>query len=145
MNESDYMTDRLDDQIGWYSDQAGRCQKKYKSHRVAQIILAATLPVVATIGYLNIWSWVMECFPVIASTIGASISVSVSISTLCKYHEHWIQYRTTAESLKHQKYLYLTKTAPYHEDDRFPRLVTNVESLISKENTQWNIHQQSNK
>jgi len=145
MNESDYMTDRLDDQIGWYSDQAGRCQKKYKSHRVAQIILAATLPVVATIGYLNLWSWVAEYFPVIASTVGASISISVSISALCKYHEHWTQYRATAESLKHEKYLYLTQIAPYHEDDRFSKLVENVEALVSREHSQWGIHQQSNK
>lgn len=145
MNESKYIDARLENQIDWYSKQADWCQTRYKRHRIGQITLAATLPVVAALGYLNVWGWVAEYFPVIASAVGASISISVSISALCKHHEHWIQYRTTAESLKHEKYLYLTKSAPYDGVDSFSKLVKNVESLISKENTQWNTHQQSNK
>ncbi|HFC76762.1 MAG TPA: DUF4231 domain-containing protein, partial [Candidatus Moranbacteria bacterium] len=41
------------------------------------------------------------------------------------------------ESLKHEKYLFLTKSEPYDIDEPFKLLVQRVESLISKENTNW--------
>jgi hypothetical protein len=39
--------------------------------------------------------------------------------------------------LKHEKYLYLTKTEPYDGEDAFNELVKRVEDMISKENTRW--------
>jgi Protein of unknown function (DUF4231) len=50
---------------------------------------------------------------------------------------HWIEYRATAESLKKEKFLFLTQTDPYDKDDAFHLLVERVEALLSKENTEW--------
>ncbi len=57
--------------------------------------------------------------------------------TLYKYKENWIKYRTTTESLKYERFLYLDKTEPYEGEDPFPLLVRRVASLISMENTEW--------
>lgn len=73
----------------------------------------------------------------VIGSLGVVIAVSVAAGSLYKFQENWIQYRTTAETLKHEKYLYLTKSAPYNEENAFIQLVQRIESLISKENTQW--------
>jgi hypothetical protein len=52
-------------------------------------------------------------------------------------NEKWIEYRTTTETLKHEKYLYFTNSLPYANDDTFVLLVERVERLISKENSRW--------
>jgi hypothetical protein len=51
--------------------------------------------------------------------------------------EHWIEYRATAESLRREKFLFLTQTEPYDKDDAFHLLVQRVEALLSNENTEW--------
>lgn len=137
MENAEYIQIRLENQITWYGDESNWCQKRFKAHRIIQIVLAASLPVMASMDCLENW------FPIIASVFGALISVSVSVAALCKYHEHWTQYRTTAEMLKHEKYMYLTKAGKYANNKPLALLVERVESLISKEHTQWDSHQRS--
>ena len=45
--------------------------------------------------------------------------------------------RAAAESLRKEKFLFLTQTEPYDKDDAFHLLVQRVEALLSKENTDW--------
>jgi hypothetical protein len=69
--------------------------------------------------------------------LGALIAILASLLGLYNYQELWIEYRTVTESLKHEKFIFLTKSEPYHLENAFSLLVNNVESLISKENTKW--------
>ena len=62
---------------------------------------------------------------------------------LGQHHENWLEYRTTCESLKHEKYLFLTRTEPYDSNAAFALLVRRVESLLSKENSAWARHARS--
>jgi len=59
------------------------------------------------------------------------------MNSLYKYQENWVAYRSTCESLKHEKYLYNTKSTPYQGKDSFNLLVQRVEMLISQENSSW--------
>ena len=45
---------------------------------------------------------------IIIGIIGVSIALIAGIMNLYKFHENWVSYRTTAEILKHEKYLFLT-------------------------------------
>lgn len=69
--------------------------------------------------------------------LGLAIAVITAVVSLCQFQENWVEYRTTCESLKHEKFLFLTKTEPYNVDTPFPLLVQHIESMISKENTTW--------
>ena len=131
MNEDEYISDRLDGQIGWYDKQSQRSQRWFKLLRGVEIIAAAAIPLIA--------GFALDPFTtlLVVSLLGASIAVFSSIVSLNQYQENWIEYRTTCESLKHEKFLFLTKAEPYHEDDSFSLLVQRVESLISKENSAW--------
>jgi hypothetical protein len=55
---------------------------------------------------------------------------------LLHLQERWIEYRATAESLRREKFLFLTQTEPYDKDDAFHLLVQRVEALLSKETTE---------
>jgi len=63
--------------------------------------------------------------------------VIASLLGLLNLKEHWIEYRATGESLRREKFLFLTQTEPYDKDDAFHLLVQRVEALSSKENAEW--------
>ena len=131
MTEDEYINDRLINQLNWYSKKSQYNQKYHKSLKIIEIVSASIIPFVAgmneNIPYSN---WIL-------GISGILIAVITAISALRKFQENWIQYRTISETLKHEKYLYLTKVYPYDSSSSFDLLVKRVESLISKENTQW--------
>jgi Protein of unknown function (DUF4231) len=55
-----------------------------------------------------------------------------------QYHKNWITYRSTAESLKHEKYLYLARADAYaHSKNPLRLLAERIEGLISQEHARW--------
>ena len=128
-----YIHDRVDDQINWYDKKSQDAQKRYKQIQVTEIISAAAIPVlvpyVASCGFISF----------LVAFLGALVAVLEALCRLYKFHENWIQYRTTAELLKYHKYLYQTKSAPYNEQDETVEnvFVRNIEAIISSENNTW--------
>lgn len=131
MDKEIYLKDRLDDQIDWYDKRSQTNQRWFKSLRIAEIICAALIPFIAGM---------LEAIPygqLIIGTLGVIIAISAGLSSLNKYQENWLTYRTTCETLRHEKFLFLTGCYPYDGDSMFNKFVERVESLISKENSQW--------
>ena len=120
MNEEEYFKERLDDQINWYDRKSQTNQRWYKNLRLIEVVSATLIPFWAGIGQD------LPYYQISIASLGVIIAVSVALSTLNKYQEHWVEYRTTAETLKHEKYLYQTKCKPYTEEDSFQRLVQRV-------------------
>jgi Protein of unknown function (DUF4231) len=135
ISAQDYITQRIDDQIAWYDNKSGFNQGRYKPLKSFEIIAAASIPVItAYVGGTDPWSEVLK-FSI--GFLGAAIAVSSGIAGLCRYQELWVEYRGMAEVLRQQKFLFLTRTAPYDGDNAFPLLVQTVENLLSKENANW--------
>lgn len=136
MNDEEYIKSRVDNQIGWYDRKSQRSQCWFKWLRGVEIIAAASIPLIA--------GFAREPFPVtlVLGILGASIAVIASAISLNQFQENWTEYRTTCESLKHEKYLFLTRADPYHEEESFRLFVQRVESLISKENSAWSQYTQ---
>lgn len=132
MDEETYLKGRLEDQITWYDKKGQWNQKAFKSLRIAEIVAASSIPFF--VGHIHQTDSKVK---LVVGLLGVVVAVIAGIVSLCKFHEYWIEYRTTCETLKHHKYLYLTKSAPYDEENAFNVLVENVESLISKENSNW--------
>ena len=132
MNVDEYLENRLNAQIEWYDRKSGWNQRWYKKLRLLEILAAASIPFLT--------AYITDATPdmkIVVGGLGVLIAVSSGVMALFKYQEQWLQYRTTAESLQHHKYLYLTKTAPYNNDSSFNLLVETIEGLISKENSNW--------
>ena len=132
MNDQQYLTERLDDQLNWYDSKSQSNQHRYKTLRITEIVCAALIPFLSVLSYR--FGWITAT---ITGLLGISIAICTGINSLYKFHENWIQYRTTAEQLKHEKNLYLTHARPYNSTNRFEILVLHVESLISRENSNW--------
>ena len=118
---------RLEDQIGWYDRKSGENQRLYKWLKLLEIAVAAALPVVAAV-HSPVW---------VTGGLGAVIVVLEGAQHLYQFQEHWITYRSTAEALKHERYLYLAHAAQYSGDDRHSQLAERLEGLISQEHAKW--------
>lgn len=136
MEENDYLDLRLEDQINWYDKKSMFNQKMYKRLVLVEIIFSVSIPFLAS--HANDENAVIK---IIIGIIGVSIALIAGVINLYKYHENWISYRTTSETLKHEKYLFLTKAGIYKEKESketpYNNLVQRIESIISKENTNW--------
>ena len=132
MNEQQYLTERLDDQLNWYSGKSQWNQRRYHRFKKIEIVCAALIPFCS--GFGNEFGLIIT---IPTGVLGVSVAICMAVMSSHKYHEHWIQYRATAEQLKHEKFLYLTQASPYNSTNRFEMLVLRVENLISRENSNW--------
>lgn len=131
MNQEDYLKDRVDDQIAWYEKKSGQNKKNYHRAKVIEVVLAVLLPFIS--GFDNIYG--IEVIT-IAGFIGVIIAIISGVSVLYKHHDKWIEYRTTVETLKQERYMFVTNSGPYKEKN-FQAFVERFESIISNENSNW--------
>jgi hypothetical protein len=131
ISPEEYIEQRLNDQIVWYDRKSGTSQRWFKRLRFGEIVAAAIIPFLS--GFAG------NSFPIkiAIGALGIVVAVIASLLGLLQLQEHWIEYRATAESLRREKFLFLTQTEPYDKDDAFHLLVQRVEALLSKENADW--------
>ena len=137
MTPDEYIAERVDDQIAWYDQKSQGAQRWFKRFRGLEIISAGAIPLFAGFGGGSTWSII------VVGVLGAVVAILASLLSLNQFQENWIEYRTTCESLKHEKYLFLTNAEPYNEEDPFGLFVQRIESLISKENSAWSQYTRS--
>ena len=128
--ETDPIMQRLEDQIAWYDRHSTSNQRTFKRIKVIEILSAATIPFLAAFKFSFI--------PILTAGLGVLITVLEGMLHLNQYHQNWIAYRSTCESLKHEKYTYLGKAAPYaNVPDPHALLAERIESLVSQEHAKW--------
>lgn len=132
MNAEEYLKERLEPEIEWYDQKSGKNKAWNTACRIMEIVCAAIIPLLA--GYAKGGS---ACVSVAIGILGVMVATCAGISALLKFQEQWIKYRTTAESLKKEKYLFETRVEPYDVDEPLRVLVQRVETLVSQENTNW--------
>lgn len=119
--------DRLEDQLGWYDRKSIAAQRAYKRVKLSQLIIGAAVPVFAG----------LQVSAAITATLAAYVVVAEGAQQLYQWQTNWVLYRATAESLKHEKYLYLAAAGPYNTDDRHRVLAERLEGLVSQEHAKW--------
>jgi hypothetical protein len=130
---NDPIFQRLEDQLGWYSSKSRAARRAFKRIKMTEIVAAAVIPFLTGLTG-HTWSGM----PYVIGVLGVIITVLEGLLHLNQYQENWTNYRNTAESLKHEKYLFLAKAGPYATAaDPRTALAERVEALISQENTQW--------
>lgn len=134
MEEKEYFEKRLDEQIKWYSKKSKSSQSMFRLLTISQIICSALIPIFAVTTLED------QVKKIIIVILGAVITVISGLISLNHYQENWIKYRSTAEFLKQEKYLYLTQSSIYSNNEsehRFQLLVERVENSVSNENMNW--------
>ena len=134
MDSKAYIDQRVDDQITWYDRKSLSNQRWYKMLRMTQFVAAAGIPFLT--GYLE--SDILNV-GLVVGLCGVVIAVVTATLDLFRFQENWIQYRSTCESLRKEKFLFLTNSEPYNNEsaDRLEIFVQRSETIISKENSYW--------
>lgn len=132
MDEQTYIEERLESQIQWFDQKSIINKRWYRRCQLTQLIAASLI----TLSGIFIGESFLHLRYLIPF-LGAVIAIISGVLGLYKFQENWIQYRTTSETLKHEKYLFLTRSEPYSGKDSLKLLVERVEGMISKENTNW--------
>src|SRR5262245_22347464 len=119
---------RLEDQIGWYSGTSTRYQRWYKGLKFVQVSLAILIPLFSQLPPEGArWATAVS---------GAMIALLEAVQHMNQYSTLWVLYRSTAEFLKHEKYLFLSAAGPYkllNGDERLILLAERVEERVSVE------------
>ena len=137
-NFSEFIKDRYEKEIVWYDQKAVRNKKIYDLLQAVVIIFSGLTPVLILIDEPD-----LRIFAVLTSVI---IAISTSFIKTFKFHENWLNYRTTTETMRREYSLYNTDAGDYLDvDDKQRFFVERIESLISRENTKWLLFQKRKK
>jgi hypothetical protein len=117
----------LEDQLDWYDRKSVAAQHAYKRVKLSQLIVGAAVPVIAA----------LQVSAAVTATLAAFVVVAEGAQQLYQWQTNWVLYRSTAEALKHEKYLYLAAAGPYSADDRHRVLAERLEGLVSQEHAKW--------
>lgn len=123
---------RLEDQIDWYDTKSSKNQFWHKSLRLTQTVLAVSIPILSHVEAAGL-KWII-------SIAGATIAILESIQQMNQYVTLWVTYRSTAERLKHEKFLFLSEAGPYRDLEQSTRLIIlseRVEEHVSTEHANW--------
>jgi hypothetical protein len=128
-----YLSGRLEEQIAYYEKAANRAKQMHLRLQGGIIVLSVMVPVVVSRPQ-DLSGWVRY----LVVLVSLALPVMTGLSSFRKYGETWVSYRTTAELLKNEKYLFLTGSGRYRDNPHaFQDLVEAVESLLSAEHTKF--------
>lgn len=131
MEWDEYIDSRVDNQINWLSRKSAKNRTLYHSTSLIQILASATIVVLVGLDESEQWTtWTI-------SFLSLLVVVFTSLNNILRFQEKWISYRSTSEKLKAHKFLFLTKSKPYHNKSAFLDFVENVESILAEENESW--------
>jgi hypothetical protein len=128
MNQKNPTIERLENQIIWYDKKGNFNQRCFQGLKIAEIFVAACVPFLA--GF--------EAYSFITGGAGVLIVIFEGLQHLFQFQYNWTSYRSTCESLKHEKYLWLAKAGPYTVAKKADKVLADrIESLISREHAKW--------
>ena len=130
---SDVVLERLENEISWYDSKSVYNQRLFKRLKIATLAISVSIPLAAVLVTLS---------PIVGAVttgaLGATIALLEGLQQLNQYHNNWIAYRSTAEALKHERFLFLSKTGAYGSAQNPTALLAeNVEGLVSSEHAKW--------
>lgn len=138
MEPEEYMKQRVENQIEWFSRKSRQNNTNFIRFEIVAILLSVSIPF-AAIFMSDENDWIRY----LVSLMGVVIAMITGIVTLMKYRENWVEYRATAEMLKRERYLYLTRCGSYADENHFDAFVQRIEGILAKEASNWKNYQQS--
>ena len=131
MNIQNYMKERVESQVHYYESKSALNKKYYLFFKISQLTAATLLPFFSV--FLSDYLWMKY----IIAFLGSMVTILEGVMATGKYHEKWVMYRGTAETLRQETYLFLMKAGTYSEKDAMQQFVTKVEFSLGKENMGW--------
>jgi hypothetical protein len=110
--------------------------KRYQRYKTAQIVAGTSIPIASFLVPI-------EYVRTVTALLGALVAGIESYLHFRRYQHHWIRWRTTAEALKREAFLYAQQAGPYKASiDREILLAERVEEVITHEQESWKLGEQ---
>jgi len=131
INAETYLKDRLEEQLSWLSRASRANKRAFLRLRVLEILLGTGITIFS---HFATQPWGTLAIAV----AGGLVAISGSLLALNRHQENWLRYRSLAEALEREKYLFLTESAPYDDPGTaFHRLVNTSETMLGAESALW--------
>ena len=128
MQEENPTIKRLDDQITWYDRKSASGKHWFQRLKILEIVVAVFIPFLSG----------LHASTILTGSAGVLIVIFEGLQHLFQFQSNWINYRSTCENLKHEKYLWQAKAGPYLDvQNPDAVLADRIESLISQEHAKW--------
>ena len=137
--------ERLQSSIAWYDNKAKINQRAYKASKIAIIVLAVSIPILAEYGYVP--GVEADTRALVVSFAAGLIVLLEGLQQLNKWQENWILYRATCEGLRNEQHLFAEMAGPYADlkPEMAQRLLAmRTGSLVMAEHSKW-VHARSDK
>jgi hypothetical protein len=123
-----YVRDLLEARWKWFSEHASGQRALYLSVKVIQIVLAAAVPVAASV----------HAPVAVTGGLGALIVVLEGVQQLFQWHDCWIRYRTAETALRRERFLYQARGGGYGSAaDPVALLAERIDQITSSEAAGW--------
>jgi hypothetical protein len=133
LDQDEYLTSRVDGQLDWYSRTSKANKRGFLRLRIFEIALGTSITIFSPFA-VNFRDWGALAIAV----AGGGIAISGSLLALNRNQENWVRNRSLSEALKREKYLFLTRTPPYDDEEKaFTRFVMAAEALMADERAGW--------
>lgn len=128
-----YIEQRVDDQLRWLGQSSRRSKKVFVGLSIVEILLGTGITIGSPFIGENLWGRTL------IAIAGGGVVISGSLLALTRTQENWIRYRSLAEQLKYEKFLFTTGTPPYdgQPEQSFHHFVKQVESMMLEERGAW--------
>lgn len=131
MNIQNYLNDRVENQIHYYESKSALNKQYYLFFKIAQLSAATLLPFFSV--FLSDYSWMKY----VIAFLGSIVTILEGVLATGKYHEKWIIYRSTGETLRQEKFLFMMQAGNYTGPDAVEQFVNKIEFSLGKENIGW--------
>ena len=139
MDIEKYMTDRVDHQLKYYENAANKAKKTHVRMQTSIIVLGLLVPVV--INLPSEWGPLGDVQALIkgaVTVLSLTLAMLTGLANFRKNGDLWLTFRRTEELLKHEKYLFLTDSGPYYNNEKAANdFVETIESIISAEHNKF--------
>ena len=137
MDAGTYVEMRVEDQLNFYEKAANRAKRTFMWMQTSIIVLGVLVPVIVNIPS----SWgsgesavdLTTAIKIAVTVFSLTVAILTGILNFRKYGDLWLSYRLTEESIKHEKFMFLTRAGPYTSEPAFPSFVEKFESIVSAE------------
>jgi Protein of unknown function (DUF4231) len=124
-----YYKNRYESELHWYERRSAQHKRGYVILRMTTLVLSASIPAA-----LNI----LTDSKAAATILAAGLIVCEGTLSLFQLHENWINYRSTAETLKKEAEFFRARIGDYATaEDARKLFVERIEATVSREHTFW--------
>ena len=134
--QRDFLKLRWLDQLTWMEGKAGKAQRFYYRLRLVTIVGAVVVPALVALNTLN--GWPGTAAQIATWIVSLVVAVSAAVEGFFQFGQRWRNYRSTAERLKTEGWLFFQLAGPYAAVDgshteAFHTFASRVEDLIQKD------------